>query len=121
MTKVRLVDQAQLDRVIASITSLVAGTVLANQPPLAVSAAAGTGIDALRARLVQAAGELRGHADGGPPRLAVDRAFVVDGVGHIVAGTLLGTVWLSAHACSGARVRATVRRPFVGSGRSSCG
>ncbi|HEV2820006.1 MAG TPA: selenocysteine-specific translation elongation factor, partial [Solirubrobacteraceae bacterium] len=58
---------------------------------VAVSARAGTGLDALRAALDRCAARLASRArlqDGGRPVLHVDRSFTIKGAGTVVTGTL---------------------------------
>ena len=55
---------------------------------VAVSAKTGAGIDALRAALASAAANVRPRSSDGPPRLFVDRAFTLRGLGTIATGTL---------------------------------
>ena len=85
-------DRAEPDRITtltAEVRALLAGTGLDKAPILDVSAPTGQGIDALRELLFDAARKqpprpLLNLA----PRLAVDRAFTLDGVGTVVTGTL---------------------------------
>ena len=55
---------------------------------VAVSAKTGAGIDALRATLARAAAGVRPRSSDEPPRLFVDRAFTLRGLGTIATGTL---------------------------------
>ena len=55
---------------------------------VAVSAKTGAGIDALRAALARAAASVRPRSSDEPPRLFVDRAFTLRGLGTIATGTL---------------------------------
>ncbi|MFT7723563.1 MAG: selenocysteine-specific translation elongation factor [Roseateles sp.] len=85
-------DRAAPGRIAAlgdEIRALLAGTGLDAAPILAVSAPSGQGVDALRELLFDAARRLPPRpARGLAPRLAVDRAFTLDGVGTVVTGTL---------------------------------
>ncbi len=94
LTKVDRVDAARVAAVSAQVQGLLAPTPLAGAPLLPVSAQAGTGIDALRALLFDAARSTRRTAAAGAAfRLAVDRVFTLDGVGTVVTGTVFaGTV-----------------------------
>ncbi|MBV9811139.1 MAG: selenocysteine-specific translation elongation factor, partial [Acetobacteraceae bacterium] len=75
----------------AAIRHLLARTGMAHARVLPVCAPVGEGVDALRDALL-ALGP-RPRDDGGYPRLAVDRAFTLAGVGLVVTGTLFaGTV-----------------------------
>ncbi|MBW2312560.1 MAG: selenocysteine-specific translation elongation factor [Deltaproteobacteria bacterium] len=73
------------------VRDLLAGTALANVPIVRTSAVSGDGIEALRAALEVAAGATRARTPrDGPPRLAVDRSFVMKGFGTVATGTLVG-------------------------------
>ncbi len=77
---------ARVPEVTAQVRRLLAGSALAGAPVLAVDALHGAGIAALLAAL----GRLRRRARDadGNTRLAVDRAFIIDGAGLVVTGTL---------------------------------
>ncbi len=89
LSKSDLADDARLAEVEAEIAAALAGTGLAGAPIRRVSAATGAGIDALRAALVAAAERFAGRRAEGRFRLAVDRCFVLKGVGTVVTGTVL--------------------------------
>jgi len=91
VTKTDRVEPARVAEVSAQAQALLAGTTLHGAPVLAVSALAGQGLDALRDWL--AAQAQAAAARGGGPldahfRLAVDRAFTLDGVGTVVTGSV---------------------------------
>ncbi len=98
VTKVDLVDRAQVDGVRLELEELIRPTWLSSSLVLAVSSVTGEGIDELRLRLravrddVIARESFRDRDAGafGPVRLAVDRAFTVKGRGAVVTGTLRG-------------------------------
>ncbi|HRO60101.1 MAG TPA: selenocysteine-specific translation elongation factor, partial [Burkholderiaceae bacterium] len=91
ITKTDVVDADRVAAVLAEARSLLARSSLAAAPVLPVSARSGDGIDALRALLFEAAREPAGRFVGETGfRLAVDRAFVLDGVGTVVTGTVHG-------------------------------
>jgi selenocysteine-specific elongation factor len=94
VTKCDRADAARLAVVCADAKALVDGTSLAGAPVLQVSAPSGVGIGALRQLLIDAAATTRRASPAGAGlRLAVDRAFSVDGVGTVVTGTVhAGTV-----------------------------
>ena len=88
-------DRATPERVQAvreQTRALLAGTTLESAPVLAVSAHTGAGIDDLRALLFVAAGAEQASAEAGSDskalRLAIDRAFTLQGTGTVVTGTI---------------------------------
>ncbi len=106
ITKADRVDAARIDTVRADMAALLAGTTLAGAPVLAVSAQTGDGVEALRALLLEAAcagqASAGGLNDSNSPsseankaaaasaafRLAIDRAFTLQGTGTVVTGTI---------------------------------
>ncbi len=89
LTKCDRVDGERLQAVAAEVRALLAPTTLADAPILPVSAHSGEGIEALKAALFQAAAQTGAHARRHEAfRLAVDRAFTLDGVGTVVTGTV---------------------------------
>jgi selenocysteine-specific elongation factor len=83
----------RLGELAAELEPLLAGTVLEGADILSVSTMTGQGLDALRARLATAAAVLPDRSTEHRFRLAVDRAFTLQGVGVVVTGTVLsGTV-----------------------------
>ncbi|MFH7043148.1 selenocysteine-specific translation elongation factor [Paucibacter sp. JuS9] len=85
-------DRATPERIAAlhgEIAELVAGSTLAEAPVLEVAATTGLGLDALRSLLFDAAEKPPRRGDEGQAfRLAIDRAFSLDGVGTVVTGTI---------------------------------
>jgi len=82
----------------------LAGTSLAHLPHVAVSAATGQGLEALRGALLNLVQSLPAPDFDAPVRLWVDRSFSITGAGTVVTGTLsAGTVrrgdrlWLPGH------------------------
>src|SRR5690606_38409482 len=89
VTKCDRVDAARLEQVQAQVRELLAGTALAGAPVLAVSAAQGQGVAALREALAAAAAaQQRRSTEGRLLRIAVDRSFTVAGSGTVVTGTV---------------------------------
>ncbi len=89
ITKCDRVDAARAHAVAAQAAALLQGTTLAGAPVVQVSAQTGDGITALQQRLFDAARETAASADDGAAfRLAIDRAFSLDGIGTVVTGTL---------------------------------
>ncbi|AGK56793.1 selenocysteine-specific translation elongation factor [Hyphomicrobium denitrificans 1NES1] len=89
ITKKDLTTADCLSKVAADIKALTVGTTLETADVVAVSAITGDGIDALRERLVDAAAKIGQHPADGRFRLAVDRAFTLQGIGVVVTGTVL--------------------------------
>lgn len=89
VTKADRADAARVQAVKDEAAALLHGTPLAGVPVLSVSAHSGDGLEALRALLFDAARTLppRAGADAAF-RLAIDRAFTLDGVGTVVTGTV---------------------------------
>jgi len=88
LTKIDLAEPGWLDLVEAEIRGLVAGTFLENAPIVRTSAVAGTGLDDLRATLADECERARPSDPAQPFRLAVDRSFVMPGIGTVVTGTV---------------------------------
>ncbi|WP_333670675.1 selenocysteine-specific translation elongation factor [Elioraea tepidiphila] len=86
LTRADRAEPARIAAVAEEMRALLAGTGLAGAPILAVSAVTGEGIDALRTAI--AALRQPVPAPRGAARLAVDRAFVIDGAGVVAAGLL---------------------------------
>ena len=88
LTKCDRVDPARIADVAADIRDLLAGSALDACPIVPVSALDGTGIERLRAALLELKRTLPPRTASGNFRLAVDRSFVLKGVGRIVTGTV---------------------------------
>ncbi len=90
VTKADLVDDTTRDVVGLEVRELLRGTPLEDAPVVPVSAHTGLGLDALRAALTSAAGRAAAETGAdGPFRLPIDRAFVVQGHGTVVTGSVL--------------------------------
>ena len=87
LTKSDRVDAERLAAVEAQVRALVHGTMLADAPVLACSSVTGTGVAAVRAGIEAAAASLHPRATTGGFRLAMDRAFLLPGVGLVATGT----------------------------------
>ena len=113
LTKIDRVDAARLVQVRAEATALLAETPLADAPVFEVAASSGQGVTALRDwLLVQAQALCAPVRDGRAFRLAIDRAFSLDGIGTVVTGTVhAGSVAVGDELAlaSGAAARARVR------------
>jgi selenocysteine-specific elongation factor len=96
VTKADVAGADRTDEVVVTTRRLLGGTSLAGSPVLAVSALDGSGLEALRAALVElrdrvaAANGAVPRASVGGSRLAIDRVFSVKGRGVVVTGTLRG-------------------------------
>ncbi len=89
ITKCDRVDTGRLAAVQVEVAHLLQGTSLFGAPVLPVSAPTGQGLTALKALLHDAAARSpRSAARGAAFRLAIDRAFTLDGVGTVVTGTV---------------------------------
>jgi len=88
VTKADLVDDTTREVVALEVRELLRGTGLEDAAVVPVSAETGEGIDALRDAIRAAAGQVAGAADG-PFRMPIDRAFVVQGHGTVVTGSVL--------------------------------
>jgi selenocysteine-specific elongation factor len=89
VTKIDRVDGARIDDVRESVSALLHETSLAQAPVLAVSAVTGTGIEELRALLMQEAKQHAARQGAGQHfRYAIDRTFTVAGSGTVVTGTV---------------------------------
>jgi len=101
ITKCDLVDADWRTLVTESVRDRVAAIMgVADWPVVSVSAVTGEGLDALNARILEAARAVRARRDDDLFRLPVDRSFSVRGVGTVVTGT----VW-SGRIESGAEIR----------------
>jgi selenocysteine-specific elongation factor len=96
VTKADLAGADRANEVKGEVRRLLAGTALRDSPVFVVSSTGGSGIDALRAGLVELRDRvLVRQAEGGTTRfagarLAIDRTFVIKGRGVVVTGTLRG-------------------------------
>lgn len=88
LTKADLVEPDFAELQALDVRDHLAGTFLADAPIVAVSSVVGTGLDALRAALVELATTTPGALDRGRPRLWIDRVFAAKGSGTVVTGTL---------------------------------
>ncbi|MEO0162453.1 MAG: selenocysteine-specific translation elongation factor [candidate division WOR-3 bacterium] len=89
ITKIDLVDQKQIDRVIADIKALTADSFLADAPIVLVSNQTGAGIEDLKRLLKQLIDQTEPKKDKGVFRMPIDRCFTMKGFGTVIAGTVL--------------------------------
>jgi selenocysteine-specific elongation factor len=89
ITKIDRVEPARVAETEARVRALLASSGLDEYPVLHVSSVRGDGIDALRADLVDALAAAPGEeVTGAGFRMGLDRAFTLDGVGTVVAGSV---------------------------------
>ncbi|MBV1879441.1 MAG: selenocysteine-specific translation elongation factor [Pseudomonadales bacterium] len=88
ITKTDRVDETRLNRVQQDIQALLANKGLAKAPIFRVSNIDGSGIEALKKQLWQAATEQLNKSANGLFRLAIDRCFIVKGAGIVVTGSV---------------------------------
>lgn len=89
ITKADLADPDRLESLTDEIGAVLSSTSLRDAEILPVSAAAGQGIELLKARLAAAERATVASTAGGRFRLAVDRSFTLSGAGTVVTGTVL--------------------------------
>jgi selenocysteine-specific elongation factor len=87
ITKADLVDSEWLELVILELSERLRSSPLAFDPPIAVSARTGAGIDALYERLATLAGRLARRPSHDAFRMPIDRVFSLSGIGTVVTGT----------------------------------
>ncbi len=93
LTKIDLVADDWRELQELDIRDNLAGTFLADAPIVAVSATIGTGLDDLRAALIELVSTTPPANDRERPRLWIDRVFAAKGSGTVVTGTLTdGTI-----------------------------
>jgi len=107
ITKTDLVQFAE-DAAVAQIQEKLQGTPFASSPIVKTSIVTGRGIEELKATLRRVLQDASPQPDIGKPRLPVDRAFTLPGIGTVVTGTLTGgtlrrgqevVVWPSGKTC----------------------
>jgi selenocysteine-specific elongation factor len=87
VTKADLVEPDWVALVAADLAERLARSPVRFEPPIAVSARTGEGVDLLRAALVRHARAVRRRDGADLFRMPVDRAFSLAGVGTVVTGT----------------------------------
>ncbi len=88
LTKTDLVEPGWLDMVEQDVRQLVSGTFLQDAPIVRTSATNGAGIDGLKRTIADVCARVCENPVADVFRLAVDRAFVVQGRGTVVTGTV---------------------------------
>jgi selenocysteine-specific elongation factor len=93
LTKSDVADADMIETARLEVRELVAGSFLADAPIVAVSSTKGTGLDDLKAALLDVADTVRARDPEGTTRLPIDRVFSMKGFGTVVTGTLVaGTI-----------------------------
>ena len=87
ISKADLADSEWLQLVTSELTQRLATSPIAFEPPLAVSARNGSGIETLRERLAARAVGLPPRLSSDAFRMPIDRSFSLPGVGTVVTGT----------------------------------
>ena len=91
LTKLDLAEASWIDLVEQEVRELTSGTFLENAPIIRTSTVTGAGLDDLRSALAgvcETVDRAPEPAHGVPFRLAVDRSFVLPGLGTVVTGTV---------------------------------
>ncbi|MGI9513930.1 MAG: selenocysteine-specific translation elongation factor [Anderseniella sp.] len=88
LNKVDLVDADRVRTVESQIRDLLVGTSLEGSDMLPVSAAQGTGVEALKQRLLEETASRPDRPVRGRFRLAIDRCFTLQGTGTVVTGAV---------------------------------
>ncbi len=89
LTKIDMVDPSMIDLVSEELGELLGPTTLAGAPICPVSSITGAGIDELKDTILRISQEIPESRVVPPFRMAVDRAFVVQGRGTVVTGSVL--------------------------------
>ncbi|MBX9584853.1 MAG: selenocysteine-specific translation elongation factor [Gemmataceae bacterium] len=89
LTKADLVDPTTREVVELEVRELVRGSFLESAPVVATSAHTGVGIDELKVALTGAAAEVSAKSGAEWFRLPIDRAFVAQGHGTVVTGSVV--------------------------------
>ncbi|MEE2983083.1 MAG: selenocysteine-specific translation elongation factor [Pseudomonadota bacterium] len=88
LSKIDRVDSERVDKVSAAMREMMETTGLAESRIVPVSAMKGTGVDALRAAILDLKKDLPERSQDGNFRLAIDRSFLLKGTGRVVTGTV---------------------------------
>ena len=83
-------DLGQVDNVHEQIRTQLRDTAFGRSPIIPMSVRTGAGIQILKGVLASEFSSMRAQRDFGKPRLFVDRAFTLRGIGTVVTGTLSG-------------------------------
>ncbi len=88
ITKIDMVDEDRVLEVQVEIDELLSRGVFKNAPVLKVSTKTGLGLEGLIEAIEKQSLELDERPTDLPPRLPIDRSFILQGAGRIVTGTL---------------------------------
>src|SRR6266513_93278 len=83
-------DLGKIDNVAGQIRNQLRDTAFAHSPIIPISVRTGEGIENLKSVLSSQFSTMQAQADVGKPRLFIDRAFTLRGIGTVVTGTLTG-------------------------------
>jgi selenocysteine-specific elongation factor len=83
-------DLGKIDKVTAQIRNQLRDTAFAHSPIIPTSVRRGEGIEKLKSALASEFSTMQPQPDIGKPRLFIDRAFTLHGIGTVVTGTLTG-------------------------------
>ena len=83
-------DLGHVEKITSEIYDQLHGTPFAQAPVIATSTRTGTGIEQLKSALASELSAIPPQRDIGKPRLFIDRAFTLHGIGTVVTGTLTG-------------------------------
>ena len=97
LTKIDLVEAA--DAAEEKVRAQLRDTPFGDAAIVRTSITNGSGIEELKAQLAREFSVLVPQRDIGKPRLAVDRAFILRGIGTIVTGTLVGGTLQARTSC----------------------
>ena len=89
LTKIDRVSDERVEEVKASIHRMILNTSLHNAEVIPVSAHSGENISVLTEHLLALSKKVPGRNSGGQFRMAIDRNFVLQGTGRVIAGTIL--------------------------------
>ena len=89
LTKIDRASEQRIEEVKDEVASLIKGTSLANAEIIPVSAHTGENIPQLSAKLLELSASIPPRDSAGKFRMAIDRNFILQGTGRVVAGTIL--------------------------------
>src|SRR5260370_939997 len=83
-------DLGDASSITAQVRERLHDTAFARSPIIPTSVRTGEGIESLKSALASEASTMQPQRDVGKPRLFIDRAFILRGIGTVVTGTLTG-------------------------------